>query len=80
MDGRILDNPDGTVTLVPQDAWWCIDCGRLRSPLNGWGVCEPCTATRKSEAHVTASAIMQRITTDRGLNCETVHDPYDGWR
>ena len=57
---RLTPEPNGTVRVTPPDAWWCVDCGRLRV-LDEWDRCEPCAATASAEARRIADQVMPAI-------------------
>lgn len=58
---RLVPEPDGTLRLTPGDAWWCVDCGRLRV-VDEWDRCAPCAATARAEAARIADVVMAGLT------------------
>lgn len=57
---RLVPEPDRSLRVIPGDAWWCVDCGRLRV-VDEWDRCEPCAATARAEAARIADVVMPRL-------------------
>ena len=43
---RLIANPDGTLQVEPETAWWCAHCGHLALVADD-GLCEPCVKRRR---------------------------------
>lgn len=55
MDGQLVVNADGTISLGVGE-WWCQQCGRVAA-LDEWDRCDPCAITDRDEAQRIADII-----------------------